>query len=154
MHVVSTNFAKTLVYKREYDVILWCHKQRISSNKTTIRSCLILEFRRGASNQAVAPGITRPLHATAWALSSLSLLSIRVDSLVTKGRIQGAIPEICESNFINHNFLQSGKQHSRYKAILPSTVLSLQCCEVYFTSLIVSKPLWDLTSKYYWNSLL
>jgi len=53
MHVVSTNFAKTLVYKREYDVILWRHKQRISSNKTTIRRCFILEFRRGASNQAV-----------------------------------------------------------------------------------------------------
>ena len=31
---------------------------------TTIRHCSILEFSRGASNQAVAPGITRPLHAT------------------------------------------------------------------------------------------
>ena len=32
MHVVSTNFAKPLVCKREYDVILWHHKQRIPSN--------------------------------------------------------------------------------------------------------------------------
>jgi len=32
MHVVSTNFVKTLVCKRAYDVILWRHKQRISSN--------------------------------------------------------------------------------------------------------------------------
>jgi len=32
---------------------------------TTKRHCSILEFVRGASNQAVAPGITRPLHATA-----------------------------------------------------------------------------------------
>ena len=64
MHVVSTNFAKTLVYQSEYDVILSRHKQRISSNKTTIRRCLVLKFRRGASNQAVASGITRPLHAT------------------------------------------------------------------------------------------
>ena len=32
MHVVSTNFAKTLICKREYDVILWRHKQRISNN--------------------------------------------------------------------------------------------------------------------------
>jgi len=31
---------------------------------TTIRHCSILGFGRGASNQAVAPGITRPLHAT------------------------------------------------------------------------------------------
>ena len=28
MHVVPTNFAKTLVWKREYDVKLWRHKQR------------------------------------------------------------------------------------------------------------------------------
>jgi len=32
MYVVSTNFAKTLICKREYDVILWRHKQRISNN--------------------------------------------------------------------------------------------------------------------------
>jgi len=31
MHVVSTNFAKMLVCKREYDVVLWRHKLRISS---------------------------------------------------------------------------------------------------------------------------
>jgi len=32
---------------------------------TTIRHCLILAFGKGAYKQAVAPGITRPLHATA-----------------------------------------------------------------------------------------
>jgi len=31
---------------------------------TTIRHCSILEFGRGAANQAVDPGITRPLHTT------------------------------------------------------------------------------------------
>jgi len=31
---------------------------------TTIRHCSIPEFVRGAFNQAVAPGIARPLHAT------------------------------------------------------------------------------------------
>jgi len=31
---------------------------------TTKRHCSILQFGRGASNQAVAPGITSPLHAT------------------------------------------------------------------------------------------
>jgi len=64
MRVASTNFAKTLVCKRENDVILLRHKHRISNNKVTIRHCLILEFRRRASNQAVAPGITTPLHGT------------------------------------------------------------------------------------------
>jgi len=28
MHIVSTNFAKMLVWKHEYDMKLWCHKQR------------------------------------------------------------------------------------------------------------------------------
>ena len=27
MHIVSTDFAKTLVWKHEYDVKLWRHKQ-------------------------------------------------------------------------------------------------------------------------------
>jgi len=38
---------------------------------------------------------------------------------------------------IHHDFLQSGKQHSRYKANLPSIVLSQLCCEVYFIPLTV-----------------
>jgi len=66
MHVVSTNFAKTLVVNlimtSYYDVTF--HKQRISSNNDHNTPRLILEFGRGASNQAVTPGITRPLHAT------------------------------------------------------------------------------------------
>jgi len=31
---------------------------------TTMRHCSTLEFGRGASNEAVTPGITRPLHVT------------------------------------------------------------------------------------------
>jgi len=58
MHVVSTNFAKTLVCKREYSVY------PVTMTTIELSHCLILEFGRGASNQAVAPGITRPLHAT------------------------------------------------------------------------------------------
>jgi len=47
-------------------------------------------------------------------------------------RAIGAIasPKTYESNFIHHDFAQFKKQHSRYKAILPSVVLSQQCCEV------------------------
>jgi len=32
VHVVSTNFAKTLVCKREYYLTFWRQKQRLSSN--------------------------------------------------------------------------------------------------------------------------
>ena len=46
MHVVSTNFAKTFVCKSEYDVVLWRHKPRISSNNDHQTLCSILEFRR------------------------------------------------------------------------------------------------------------
>jgi len=48
--------------------------------------------------------------------------------------------KIYKSDFFHHDFLQFGKQHSRYKAILPSTVLSQKCCEVYFISLTVVNP--------------
>jgi len=34
-----------------------------------------------------------------------------------------------ESNFTDHDFVQFGKHHSRCKVILPSMVLSQQCCE-------------------------
>ena len=60
-----------------------------------------------------------------------------------QGRVQegGRLPpKTCESNFSHHEFVQFGKQHSRYKAILPSNVLSQQCCEVYFISLTVVNP--------------
>ena len=30
-------------------------------------------------------------------------------------------------------------------------VLSQQCCEVYFISHKVAKPIWDVTTKYHWN---
>jgi len=33
MHTVSKNFAKMLVCKREYEVILWRHKQHISKQQ-------------------------------------------------------------------------------------------------------------------------
>jgi len=55
------------------------------------------------------------------------------------GSIQGGDPpKTYESNFIHHVFVQFGKQHSRYKAILPS-ILSQQCCE-YTSYLAVVKP--------------
>jgi len=52
---------------------------------------------------------------------------------------------------IHHDFVQSGKQHSRYKANLPSIVLSQLCCEVYFIPLTVVNTQRDLATTYYWN---
>jgi len=43
-----------------------------------------------------------------------------------------------ESNFVHHDFVQFGKQHSRYKVILPPTVLSEECYKEYFISLTVA----------------
>jgi len=53
-----------------------------------------------------------------------------------QGRIQGGNhpPKTYESKYIHHDFVQFAKQHSRLKAILPSTVLSQQCCKVCFIS--------------------
>ena len=54
----------------------------------------------------------------------------------------GAIsaPKTHESNFFHHNCEQFGKQHSWYRVILPSIVLSQQRCEVYFTFLTEVNP--------------
>ena len=68
------------------------------------------------------------------------------------GRLGGSPPlKTYEINFFHHDFVQFDKQHSQYKAILPSFVWSQQCCEAYFSSLTVAKLLWDLTTKYYLN---
>ena len=57
-------------------------------------------------------------------------------------------PETYESNFIHDDFVQFRKQHLRLKATLSSIVLSQQCCEMYFISLTVAKPLWDFTTTH------
>jgi len=61
---MSANFAK-------------CQKQRIFSyiDRHTSLHCSILEFVRGAYNQAAVPGITRPLHATDR--TSLKIMSLK-----------------------------------------------------------------------------
>jgi len=48
-----------------------------------LRNCSILELDRGASNQAVAPGITRSLHGTGSRASVSTRISKREKS-VTK----------------------------------------------------------------------
>jgi len=56
---------------------------------TTKRHCSILEFGRGASNQAVVPGIIRPLHATGEnePLSSLRMMSIHREKSAKASKI-------------------------------------------------------------------
>jgi len=49
-------------------------------------------------------------------------------------------PKTTKVSFFHLDFEQFGKLHSRYKAILPSIVLSQQFCEVYFVSLTVVNP--------------
>ena len=50
-------------------------------------------------------------------------------------------PKTYESNFIRRDFVQFGKQHSRYGDILLSVVLLQECCAVYFITHTVAKPL-------------
>ena len=77
--------------------------------------------------------------------SPLSCINLRMYDLCQNHQVHpGADPgggdwgdrpsKAYESNFIHHDFVQLGKQHSRHYAILPSVVLSKQCCEVYFIS--------------------
>ena len=58
----------------------------------------------------------------------------------SRGRLGRSPPKTYETNSIHQDFVKFGKQHSRYEAILPSIVLSQQCCEVFFISLIVVNP--------------
>jgi len=54
------------------------------------------------------------------------------------GKAVGAIvpPKTYESKFIHDDFVQFGKQHSRYKAILPPIVLSEKCCDWFNTAVV------------------
>jgi len=56
MHVVSTNFAKTLICKREYDVILWRHKERISNNNDHYTPMLNTRIWKGGIQSSSRPG--------------------------------------------------------------------------------------------------
>jgi len=64
MHVVSSNFAKTVFASVNMTSCCDIINNVYPVTLTTIHHCTILEFGRGASKEAVAPGITRPLHAT------------------------------------------------------------------------------------------
>ena len=48
-------------------------------------------------------------------------------------------PKTYESNFVDYDFIQFGKEHSRYKAILSSIVLSQPCCKVYYCTSLLQK---------------
>ena len=65
MQIASTNFAKTLVGKRNMTSYYDIENSVYTVTMTTIRLCSILKFSCRAYNQAVVPDITRLLHATA-----------------------------------------------------------------------------------------
>jgi len=80
-----------------------------------------------------------------WANTYISgyVMHHSVGIVVGSGGCKGAIaypPKTYESNFIHHDFVQIGKQHSRYNAILPFIVLSQKCYDVYFNSLAAANP--------------
>ena len=56
MHVISINFAKTLVRKREYDVILWRRKERIYSNNDHHKPLLNTKILYGGIQLSSRPG--------------------------------------------------------------------------------------------------
>jgi len=66
------------------------------------------------------------------------ILGLEMQWWIQGGRLGD--PKTYECSFIHHDFVQFGKQHLRHKDILPSIVLSWQCCEVYFIYLIVVNP--------------
>jgi len=74
--------------------------------------------------------------------SVLILANIGNIWVTNRGGSRGAIspPETYETNFIHHDFVQFGKQHSRCKNILPSIVLTQQSCEIHVISLTVENP--------------
>jgi len=55
-HVASTNFAKTLVCKRSYDVTLWRHKQCLFSN-TDHHTPLLNRIWKGGIQSSSRPGL-------------------------------------------------------------------------------------------------
>jgi len=72
MHVVSTNFAKRS-FANVNMTSDWAVTDTVySTAMTTTRYGLIQEFGKGAFHEAVAQGITRPLHATGRKSSQLS----------------------------------------------------------------------------------
>jgi len=71
LHVVSTNLTKTLVCIREYDVILWRHKRIYPVTMATVRQCFNTIILKNAYHLTVAPGLIRPLYATASTAADL-----------------------------------------------------------------------------------
>ena len=64
MQVVSTNFAKKLVCKCEYYVILWRHKQRVYSNNNHYTPLFNTRFWLGGIQSSSRPGHHQTSHAT------------------------------------------------------------------------------------------
>jgi len=86
-------------------------------------------------------------------LPSTCVAKYRLTGLDRIGSRGGAIapigPPITYESSLFHHDLNDSEEHSRYKAIFPSTVFSRQCREISFMSFTALNPLWDLTAKYY-----
>jgi len=106
--------------------------------KCTIYFCIILLVKTIGTPRALGTpdqGKSQPT-----LVESLVILCVPFSGRSRGGDWAIALSKTYESKFIHHDFAQFRKQHSRYKAILPSIVLSMQFCEVYFISLAVVNP--------------
>ena len=76
-------------------------------------------------------------HIPIWDAAMLLYVSLVPRTDPGRGDWGDRPPKTYIRNFSLHDFVQFGKQHSRYKVILTSIVLSQQCCKVYLMPLAV-----------------
>jgi len=79
------------------------------------------------------------LHVALRAVAFLEMLTKLVATRATTAR---SLLDVFSAGWVGkrYDFVQVGRQHSRYKAVLLSIVLSQQCCKVQFISLTLVKP--------------
>ena len=101
---------------------------------TTICHCSILEFGWWASNRAVAPGITRPLHATAAATTQLR-------NLITVTKVRKAA-----STLLTAVMIQGGTSASSLPTASLGMLSSVYKWRLFF---IASHPVFAVNNKQY-----
>ena len=101
---------------------------------TTICHCSILEFGWWASNRAVAPGITRPLHATAAATTQLR-------NLITVTKVRKAA-----STLLTAVMIQGGTSASSLPTASLGMLSSVYKWRLFF---IASHPVFGVKNKQY-----
>jgi len=156
-------FHSYLVFFYELNVITYTILWNFNCNWDflILCNCKLLKILRIKLHKSIYLFRVKPLWSHCGHLKSFSDLYKQTQALLLSpvvfvsglqwGRGGSRPRKTCESNFIHHDFVHFGKQHSRWKSILSSIVLPHQCCVACFIPLTVAKPLWDLITNYYWN---